>query len=118
MADLTSARASSYVLPSPTTTPLRPRGYAPYPSACFSTMILSCHIMGLSRSLSRIPSGDFLEPLTTGAPGLIIGSLLAIDYKRLMRNWLRFVILPVALDRRRSLPCIISWRKIDYGDAG
>ena len=41
IADLTSARASSYESPSPTITPFNPRGYATYPSGCFSTIIFT-----------------------------------------------------------------------------
>ena len=56
IADFTSARASSYVSPSPTTTPLRPMGYAIYPSGCFSTMIFrgfSCIVPCLSFSVGN-----------------------------------------------------------------
>ncbi len=41
MADLVSERASSYVSPSPTTTPSNPRGYPTYPSSSLEITILN-----------------------------------------------------------------------------
>jgi hypothetical protein len=41
MADLVSVRASSYVLPSPTTTPSNPNGYPTYPSSSLEMTILN-----------------------------------------------------------------------------
>ena len=53
MADVVSAKASSYVLPSPTTTPSMPKGYPTYPSLSLAITIL----MGKCILNSSLPAG-------------------------------------------------------------
>lgn len=56
-ADLVSARASSYVFPSPTTTPSIPNGYPTYPSSSFDITIFMDRCIFISPSKGRITRG-------------------------------------------------------------
>lgn len=53
-ADLVSARASSYVFPSPTTTPSIPNGYPTYPSSSLEMTIFTYRCIFISPLLRRI----------------------------------------------------------------
>lgn len=56
-ADLVSARASSYVFPSPTTTPSMPNGYPTYPSSSLEITIFMDRCIFISPSMQIITRG-------------------------------------------------------------
>ena len=66
-ADLVSARASSYVFPSPTTTPSMPNGYPTYPSSSLEMTIFMDRCIFISPSMQIITRGlDVVKNLYKG----------------------------------------------------